>query len=207
MATPDPQPNARSELLPAQLWKWLLAAFAAGLLLFLLVWLKSRQHYDFYKADGSATTSEQTALPAPLPPDLATDTASGLRLPSGSPILPAPPPAPAAAPRPVASTPPPVAAPAAKPSTGTDAVPERTPAPRYPQDALRRGVGGTARVRVEVAADGSVAAAGIAEGSGNRELDRAALEAVRRWHFQPATRNGQAVASEAIVPIVFAPGG
>ena len=72
---------------------------------------------------------------------------------------------------------------------------------------MRRGIGGTPRVCVDVSVDGAVEQAALAEGSGNRELDRAALDAVRRWHFKPATRNGQPVASQAIVPIVFSPNG
>ena len=37
-------------------------------------------------------------------------------------------------------------------------------------------------------------------------LDRAAMEAVRRWKFKPAVRGGQAVAAEVIVPLEFNPG-
>ena len=40
----------------------------------------------------------------------------------------------------------------------------------------------------------------------NRYLDRAAMEAVRRWKFKPAVRGGQAVAAEVIVPLEFNPG-
>ena len=68
-----------------------------------------------------------------------------------------------------------------------------------------RGFGGTVQVRVTVAADGSVDRLALAQTSGNRELDRAALEAVRRWRFQPATRDGQPVVAEVIVPLDFAP--
>jgi protein TonB len=63
------------------------------------------------------------------------------------------------------------------------------------------------RVRVTVATDGSVDRMELAESSGNRHLDRAAMEAVRRWRFQPAVRGGQAVAADVVVPIVFNPGG
>ena len=188
MSTPNPTPNARPPRLPPQLLKVLAIAFAAGLLLFFLVWLKSRRHYDFYKSDGTDTATGQTsALPAPLPPDLANDSAtpnaSGLSLPKDGVI----------------------AAPPVNTAATSDAVVQSSPAPRYPQDALRRGLGGTVKVRASIAADGSVADVALAEGSGNRDLDRAALEAVRRWRFKPATRNGQPVASEVSVPIVFSP--
>ena len=62
------------------------------------------------------------------------------------------------------------------------------------------------RIRVTVAVDGSVERLELADGSGNRDLDRAALETVRRWRFQPATRNGRPVSAEVVVPIVFNPG-
>lgn len=178
-------------------------AFIAGLLLFLLVWLNSRKHYDFYKADGSeAVSGTSDALPAPLPPDLAGNTASGLSLRKDAPIAPSSPPPVAAPPSP----PPPASTATPPPPASTDPIPVHTAAPRYPQEPLRRGVGGTVRVRVSVAMDGSVADQAIAESSGNRELDRAALDAVRRWQFKPATRAGQPIASEALVPIVFKPG-
>ena len=69
------------------------------------------------------------------------------------------------------------------------------------------GAGGTVRVRVTVAADGSVDRLELAESSGNRYLDRAALETVRRWRFQPATRGGQPTAADVVVPITFNPDG
>ena len=68
-------------------------------------------------------------------------------------------------------------------------------------------IGGIVRVRVTVAADGSVDRLELAEGSGNRYLDRAAMEAVRRWRFQPATRNGQPISADVVVPISFNPSG
>jgi TonB family protein len=43
----------------------------------------------------------------------------------------------------------------------------------------------------------------LVQGSGARELDRAAVEAVRRWRFAPATRGGQPVEGSVQVPITF----
>ena len=34
---------------------------------------------------------------------------------------------------------------------------------------------------------------------------RAAMEAVRRWTFKPATRNGQPIVTDVLVPITFNP--
>ena len=84
-------------------------------------------------------------------------------------------------------------------------VPLSRPPPVYPREALRRGVGGTVRVKATVAPDGSVERMEVAETSGNRFLDRAAMEAVRRWRFTPAMRNGQPMSAAVVIPIDFTP--
>ncbi len=43
----------------------------------------------------------------------------------------------------------------------------------------------------------------VEQHSGFRELDRAALEAVRGWRFQPAQRDGQPVPGSLVIPIDF----
>jgi protein TonB len=82
-------------------------------------------------------------------------------------------------------------------------VPISSPAPRYPSVAMRRRETGTVRIRVDVSADGVPIATTVVESSQSRDLDRAALEAVRRWRFQPAQANGQPVGGSVIVPISF----
>ena len=82
---------------------------------------------------------------------------------------------------------------------------DRSPEPDYPPTALRRGEGGTVVVRVEVGADGVPGEVGFARRSGSRELDRAALAAVRDWRFRPATRDGREVASVVEQPVEFQP--
>ena len=206
----------RKPLLPPHLVKPLAIAFGVGLLLFLLLWLDQRKDNDFFRAGGTDTAEGTTdTLPAPLPADVAIDdgNASGLRLPDavqGRPAAPSDqariinePPAPPPAPVAPAAPPAPIAQ-----ARGNDTpIPISQPAPRYPQEALRRDAGGTVRVRVTVATDGSVDRLEVAESSGNRYLDRAAMEAVRRWRFQPAVRDGQPVVADVVVPIVFTPGG
>lgn len=217
MSAPDPQLPQRQPLLPSKLVIRLTIAFGVGLLLFLLVWLNSRRDYDFYKADGTeATAGQGDALPVPLPPDVAGSeggnaTASGLRtVGKGSVADPASAPD-SSQPRiieaPARRAPPPVAPAAPAPGDRAQPQPLSTPAPRYPREALRMGAGGTVRITVTVAADGSVERQELTVSSGNRHLDRAALETVRRWRFQPATRNGKPVAAEVSVPIVFNPDG
>lgn len=213
MPAPESQRPQRPSLLSPTALKLAALAFAAGLLLFLLVWFNSSHDYDFYKADGTPAVPGQAAdaLPAPLPPDVASS-ASGLRVaeqPAASDAGTAPAEdQPRIIEAPTRPAPPPPMPPAAT-ANADHAIPRPldTPAPRYPQEALRRGISGTVRVRVVVAADGSVDRLELAQASGNRYLDRAALEAVRRWRFQPATRNGQPVAAEVTVPIDFNLGG
>ena len=217
MSAPDPQPPQRKPLLPPQLAIRLAIAFGVGLLLFLLVWLNSRRDYDFYKPDGSQTAAGPTdALPVPLPPDLAggdsgDGTASGLRTVGESGVTKRADQPDRDQPRiieaPARPASPPAARPAPAPGDRLQPQPLSTPPPRYPQEALRMGAGGIVRITVTVAADGSVERQSLAQSSGNRHLDRAALEAVRRWRFQPAVRGGQPVTAEVSVPIVFNPNG
>ncbi|MGQ0800666.1 MAG: energy transducer TonB [Pseudomarimonas sp.] len=76
--------------------------------------------------------------------------------------------------------------------------------PPYPRIALSRGWEGTVMLLVLVAADGSVEDVRVDRSSGHRALDQQALRHVRRnWRFQPAWRDGQAIAAWASVPVVF----
>ncbi|HEY0333355.1 MAG TPA: energy transducer TonB [Stenotrophomonas sp.] len=79
------------------------------------------------------------------------------------------------------------------------------PTPAYPRTALRAGVEGSVTARIQVDAQGRVSDAQIVERTGerNRELDRAVLNTVRDWRFEPATRDGHAVASVVNVPVDF----
>lgn len=79
------------------------------------------------------------------------------------------------------------------------------PTPKYPAAALRAGVGGTVMVRAQLDANGNPVDVEVVERSGSRDLDRAALTAVRKWRFEPAVRNGKAVSSTVQVPVDFRP--
>lgn len=81
------------------------------------------------------------------------------------------------------------------------------PMPEYPAVALRHGEGGTVVLQVQVDARGQPIDVDVARRSGSRELDRAALQAVRDWRFKPATRNGKPVTSVIELPIDFKPQG
>ena len=78
-----------------------------------------------------------------------------------------------------------------------------TPAPTYPSGALRRGESGTVVVRVEVDIAGMPAGVALVQRSGSRDLDRAAMEAVRKWRFLPAQRDGRAVPGSLVIPVDF----
>lgn len=75
--------------------------------------------------------------------------------------------------------------------------------PEYPALARKRGWEGKVLLAVEVAADGTAQAARVQAGSGHDLLDEAALRAVRKWRFQPGTRDGEPVAMQVLVPVHF----
>lgn len=78
-------------------------------------------------------------------------------------------------------------------------------APKYPPQALRSGVEGSVSVRVEVDASGLPTDVKVVERSGerSRDLDRAVTDAVRKWRFEPAMKEGKAVAGAVVVPVEF----
>lgn len=77
------------------------------------------------------------------------------------------------------------------------------PPPAYPPAALRARRQGTVIVRVEVSAEGRALDVRLCSGSGFADLDAAALQAVRRWRFEPARLAGAPVPSRVDVPVAF----
>jgi protein TonB len=75
--------------------------------------------------------------------------------------------------------------------------------PRYPAAAQQAGERGTAVVAVYVNAIGNPYKVILAETSGFADLDRAAVDAVRTWHFVPARRNDASVSEWTAVGIRF----
>ena len=225
MSTDDNEPPFVLSL-PRRTLKIAGFAFGAGFLLFFLVWLGGRGH-DFYRPDAADGDDGKAASALPLPEPVAKGGASDM--PAPAPAAPdaaaaadAPPPAAAPAPvdaaavaaAPVPATPAapaPAAVPAA-PAAGIATrelpvpIPDLSPQPEYPASALRSGQGGTVRVRVEVDAQGVPGAVVVVDRSGSRDPDRAAVDAVRNWRFQPAQRNGQAVPGVLEIPFDFRAG-
>lgn len=76
-------------------------------------------------------------------------------------------------------------------------------APVYPAWSRDHGEQGRVLVRVTVAADGTVEAVAVVQGSGYPQLDRAALDSVRRWRFRPARHHGIAQRASVNVPVRF----
>lgn len=90
------------------------------------------------------------------------------------------------------------------PATGMRLAYARASEPPYPRDALRAGHQGTVVLQVLVGVDGRPLEVAVATSSGYRTLDEAARRHVlRRWTFQPAMRDGQAVQAIGLVPIAF----
>jgi periplasmic protein TonB len=186
-------------------------AALVGLLLFAMVWRGDRDR--FYTVEPVASPERQAydPLPAPLPARERERAASGMGDPDQrddeqEPRIAeerAPPPPTAPAPEPVQAPPPPAAAGALARGTSPEPIPGQMPAPTYPRRALQRGEEGTVLVRAEVGSDGVPISVTLVQGSRSRELDRAALEAVRRWRFRPGHVNGRAIVGSVVVPIEF----
>lgn len=78
------------------------------------------------------------------------------------------------------------------------------PAPAYPRIALQRQWSGIVLLQVLVDVDGRPLDVAIARSSGHRELDEAARQQVlKRWLFQPASRDGAPVQAIGLVPVEF----
>lgn len=75
--------------------------------------------------------------------------------------------------------------------------------PRYPLDSRRKREQGTVILQVLLSADGRVASVSVSQSSGFERLDKAALDAVRRWRWSPTLRGGQAVMVTGRVRIPF----
>ncbi|UXN00102.1 energy transducer TonB [Xanthomonas hortorum pv. pelargonii] len=89
------------------------------------------------------------------------------------------------APTPAATRPAPAAAPAAAAPSAQSLRPISTPAPRYPPEALRAGTSGEVLVELTVGTDGSITASRVLRANPPRVFDREALNAVKRWRFEP----------------------
>ncbi len=116
-------------------------------------------------------------------------------------------------PKPVQETPAEPTAPAAESvqqdadlkQKGVETAPQRLQSfqPRYPRLSRRRGEEGTVKVALTVTTTGKAVDIRISKSSGYRLLDNAALGAVRKSRFKPATQNGQPIDSPLEQSFIF----
>jgi protein TonB len=145
----------------------------------------------------STTAPESKPKSTPAAPSVAKvlpllSLAPDIPKPSPTPITPAPADASESGSTPVIDEP-------ADTSAATAALPETAPAPvqtvtpklikmvqpEYPQEAVMRGIEGWVDVSLEVNAAGDVVAPRIADSSRGRLFNRAALNAVQQWKYEP----------------------
>ena len=74
---------------------------------------------------------------------------------------------------------------AAAAPAASDLRPISMPAPKFPAEALRAGQSGSVLVEYTVGTDGTVTAARVVRSNPARIFDREAVNAVRKWRFQP----------------------
>ena len=75
--------------------------------------------------------------------------------------------------------------------------------PKYPPAAARAGIQGTVILIIDVDANGNVTNVSVEKSSRNRDLDRAAMEAARKWRFNPGSSGGAKSAGRVRVPVDF----
>ncbi len=166
-------------------------------------------------AEAQPNAPEETAAPVEAQPNAPEETAAPAR--QSEPAAAAEPPIQQAAPEP--ATPPAQPAPTISlagtdsPSDakafGADVIPAAPDAvfhnrpPVYPQEAALNGQHGTVVVVIHVSPTGTAAGVDLLRSSGYVLLDRAARDAVLRWRFLPAVKDGQPVASDMTMGFEF----
>jgi protein TonB len=91
-------------------------------------------------------------------------------------------------------------------SSGVSRLPSKLPEnlpPKYPPAALQQRVEGRVILRALISAQGTVMRLSVHQSSNVPGMDESALEAVRRWRFEPALRGETPVSCEIAIPIIF----
>ncbi|MES2337257.1 MAG: energy transducer TonB [Pseudomonadota bacterium] len=142
--------------------------------------------------------SAEIVAPPPVVPVTAPPRQEVATTPTIAPVEPTPTraPAPAAAPAPPA--------PAGPLSVGnlTSKLISGTP-PSYPVEARRKRETGTVVLRLVLSPEGRIASIVVHRSSGVDVLDKAALDAVRKWRWSPTLRNGEPTEVTGLVQIPF----
>jgi len=76
--------------------------------------------------------------------------------------------------------------------------------PAYPLELMKNNVEGTVTLYAVIHSDGHVSTVRVLEGPDDR-LNAYASDALSRWQFQPAVKNGEAIAIEAVIRVPFRP--
>jgi protein TonB len=76
-------------------------------------------------------------------------------------------------------------------------------APEYPRAAQRRNITGSVELTFTVTTDGRVRSAEVLRAEPAETFDKAALEAISQWRFEPYIENGVAVEKRTAVRLAF----
>jgi protein TonB len=76
------------------------------------------------------------------------------------------------------------------------------PNPEYSERASRKKIQGTVLLSMIVTAEGTVRDPQVTR-SLDKDLDKNAVECVKKWKFEPATKDGKPVASRVAVEVSF----
>lgn len=213
-----PMPDQSAGFAAQRNTNWIAIAFILAAHVLLLFALVKFDVISIAKPKSKPLVVDLVMLPADPPPvtsppeqDVAPPASIAPAIVTPKAVVPTPAPAPMLA---VTQTPPPpravIVAPAAPAApmgpVSVDDLSSRmvsaTP-PKYPVESRRRKEQGTVFLTVLVGTDGSVAEINVSRSSGSARLDKAALEAVRRWRWSPVKQAGMAVMVRGIVDIPF----
>lgn len=75
----------------------------------------------------------------------------------------------------------------------TKAMPLERPSPRYPSNAARAGAEGWVQLSYVVDQFGNVKDPIVEDSGGHRSFGPAAISAIKKWTFEPATQNGETI--------------
>jgi TonB family protein len=78
-------------------------------------------------------------------------------------------------------------------------------APVYPDQEKADKVQGVVKLTAVINKKGEVEKVEVEETSGNQNLDQAAIDAVKKWSFRPATRNRKPIAASYSLTLRFVP--
>lgn len=81
-------------------------------------------------------------------------------------------------------------------------MPSKTVAPNYPSELKREGVVGMVTLSILVDEKGNVQNP-IIKKSSRPEFEKPALDAVSKWKFEPAKKDGKPVAVQVVIPMKF----